>query len=137
VVEACAAAGNPPTAGRGWFVVDVWLLAQRFAEIMGTPRVQLRLDAPSHALCPRFHVENARSRLICTYRGLGTEFGAWRLAGTPDPLIRMPTGAVAIFRGLRWRSDEVTGVVHRSPAATPGSPRLVLVLEPDEDELDS
>lgn len=133
--EALEGAGLPPDPERDAFVQDVADLVRRFSEIAMTPRLRLRLDAVDRVVCPNFHIDGLRARLICTYFGRGTEFGAARPDGEPKRVIEVPTGAVAVFRGLHWPGRETTGVVHRSPQTAPGEARLVLVVDPDEDEL--
>jgi hypothetical protein len=131
--EAFEGAGCPPDPERAAFVRDVDDLARRFSEIAMTPRLRLRLGAVDRVVCPRFHIDALRARLICTYFGRGTEFGAARPDGAPRRVIELPTGAVGVFRGLHWPGHETTGVVHRSPQTAPGETRLVLVIDPDED----
>lgn len=132
--EALEDAGLAPDCERDAFVQDVDDLARRFSDIVMTPRLRLRLGATDRVVCPNFHVDALRARLICTYFGRGTEFGAARPDGAPKRVIELPTGAVAVFRGLHWPGHETTGVVHRSPQTAPGERRLVLVVDPDEDE---
>ncbi len=132
--EAFEAAGLSDDPARDAFVRDIADLARRFSEIATTPRLRLRLEAVDHVVCPSFHIDSLRARLICTYFGRGTEFGAARPDGEPKRVIELSTGEVAVFRGLHWPGHETTGVVHRSPQTKPGEMRLVLVIDPDEAE---
>lgn len=130
VAAACEAAGTPAGPERGRLVADAADLAGRFASIMGLRVVRLRLDVIADEACWRFHVDNVAARLLTTFRGLGTEYGEVRPAGDPDPLLRLPPGAAAIFRGARWPGPELCAIVHRSPPVRPGETRLLLAVDP-------
>jgi hypothetical protein len=78
--------------------------------------------------CARFHVDNVRARLLCTYRGPGTEY-ADLAAAAAGPEGRLARGAVAVFRGLRWEGAGV-GLLHRSPPIDgTGATRLLLAID--------
>ncbi|MCL7942452.1 DUF1826 domain-containing protein [Marinobacter sp. ATCH36] len=103
--------------------------------------VGLRLHVLKGTMCPRFHVDRVPVRLLCTYRGVGTEWlpeGSVTRPDTPGPLPdqlvdpgsvgRLATGAVGLLKGEAWEGNEGRGLVHRSPS--PGNhPRLVLALD--------
>jgi hypothetical protein len=129
-----AAAHLPPAPWRDFLLADILDLAHRFARILGTRTLRLRLEAIDHDACHRFHVDRVRARLLCTYRGAGTELAHPAPAGeTPEPLERLQTGTVAILRGSRWPAREATGLLHRSPPFGRGdATRLLLVLDPSD-----
>jgi hypothetical protein len=138
VRAACESAGTPEGPERERLIDDIGALAQIFARASGEPMVKIRLDVVQTDSCRKFHIDNIRLRLLCTYRGAGTEYGVARRGETPDRIERVPRGAAAVFRGRRW-PGEATGLVHRSPPiAGTGETRLLLVMDPfepdDEDD---
>ncbi|MGY6411964.1 MAG: DUF1826 domain-containing protein, partial [Alkalilacustris sp.] len=71
------------------------------------------------------------ARLLCTYRGTGTQLGIAPDGRDPDPIHTAPTGAVLILRGTLWPTDPSANLHHRSPPiAGTGETRLLLVLDP-------
>lgn len=129
VLACCDMGGTPDSPERATFASDVALLARIFGAVMGTDFLETRLAVVRGDACRRFHLDRMRARLICTYRGPGTDYGRATLGTTPDRIDRVPTGAPAIFRGALWRGEEC-GVLHRSPSvAGQGIARLVLVLD--------
>ena len=131
---ACDLADLPDGPGRRMLVGDVGALAQRAATLFGTDRLALRLQPVAGTSCPRFHLDAVRARLICTLRGSGTEWAPARLDAEPGPVTRVPTGAVALFRGRLWGQGEMPAILHRSPPAAEGAERLVLVIDPAEED---
>lgn len=133
--EACAAAGLAEGPLRAALIADVTALAQIFAAIAGAQRLHLRLQAIRTNACSRFHVDNLRLRMLCTYRGAGTEFALGAPRSDPQaPVTDAPAGAVVLMRGTRWPGDEEPGVLHRSPPiAGSGQTRLLLVIDPGDD----
>ena len=126
----------PPGPCRDWLAADAALLARTLAQIAGTRRVVLRIEAIAGDACRLFHADAVASRLVTTYEGRGTQ---WLADGDPygngrdvpaDRIHEIATGTVAVFRGLRG----VTGghpLVHRSPPRRPGDPvRLFLAVDP-------
>jgi len=141
VDAACAAAGLPPSAERELLAAGSGALALRFAGIMGVARVAVRLDVITDDACRRFHLDHVSARLLCAWRGAGTQFApqgpetacADPACAHPSPpgLVGMQPGAVAIFRGRSWPGPEVSTVLHRSPPlAGTGWARLLLVVDP-------
>lgn len=109
---------------------DVGALALIFGKVMNTGHVRIRLDVLDKVMCPKFHLDNVPARLLCTYRGTGTEYVP-DVHLTDNKRIRtMRTGAAGLFRGATWASEEQTGLLHRSPAVESGAgPRLLLVID--------
>ena len=125
---------------------DVAGLADMFCFLLGIRRVGVRLATLDRAMCPKFHVDRVPCRLITTYNGPGTEWlkhdrvdrsklGSGS-GGLPDhrsglfrsenDIERLSTGDVALMKGELWENNEGAGLVHRSPAVTDGSVRLML-----------
>lgn len=119
-------------AGRAALFEDVSDLAGRFAGLMRSPRIHLRLDAIGGNACSRFHQDYVPARLLCTYRGTGTEYGLVSPGddggNPPREISRMQRGWVGMFRGRL--SAQPCGLVHRSPPiGGRGETRLLLVMD--------
>jgi len=111
-----------------WFSQDVAHLTHCVADIMETPYVRLRLEAVSDDACRRFHIDNVKARLICTYRGPGTQ--VITTSDKPEDIETIPTGMPVLLKGKLWPEACDLLLKHRSPPiAGTGVCRLVLVLE--------
>ena len=56
------------------FFEDVSYLAFMFCELFDQKKMWLRLDGIDHPMCPRFHVDNLKCRLVSTYKGPATQW---------------------------------------------------------------
>jgi hypothetical protein len=140
----------PDFAGRKEMVEDIFLISDIYSELLGCNEVALRLEVLGGAMCPRFHVDRTGIRLVCAYRGRGTEWidDRWvdrsKLGigsiGLPDNASglfdsRTPVEVAApfdvmLFKGLLWQGNSGRGAIHRSPAVVPESgPRILLVMD--------
>ncbi|WP_321337213.1 DUF1826 domain-containing protein [Breoghania sp.] len=116
---------------RTMLTADVVGIARLFARIVGTTSLRLRLDVVDDNACTKFHQDNVPVRLLCSYRGRGTEYGLCRQGEIPSTIHDMARGAVALFRGQLWPSSETIGLAHRSPQILGlGETRLMLVIDP-------
>ncbi len=110
---------------------DISALAVMYSQIMRLRNIRVRLDVISDNACAKFHIDHVSARLLCTYRGTGTEYGLAQNGQTPDKVDRLGTGSVGLFRGTQWPSREQTALVHRSPPVTGSDAvRLLLVIDP-------
>jgi hypothetical protein len=117
---------------------DIAALARRFATLMRARRVRVRLDVVSGDACRKFHRDAVTARLICTYRGAGTQYGLSVDGGAPEVIEQTPRGAPILLRGLHWPERPRSGLVHRSPpVAGTGETRLLLVIDPIFDAEDA
>ena len=131
VVHLCDVAEMPSGRQRDWFVDDILDLTQRFADMMQIAGVRLRLQAVTTNACRKFHHDAITGRLVCTYRGTGTQYGTAATGTTPANIFTAPTGAPVLLRGSLWPPTPETGLLHRSPPIEgTGETRLVLVLDP-------
>jgi hypothetical protein len=141
------ACGTPRSPARDALATDVAGLVTLFATLAGSPRrVRVRLDVVTGDACRRWHRDCVPLRLICTYRGPGTQ---WVPPTWGDDVLKQPdddtphamalqAADVALFKGCGWPGQAHDGgIVHRSPRiAGTGLARLVLVLDlPDGHEL--
>lgn len=127
------------TAFPAW-LSDLELLTDTFFQLADGRPITARLETLDRTGCPRFHVDHSCLRLVCAYRGPGTEWldedQVDRVAldsGAPNEAIirtgcpnRMPTFAVGVMKGSRYPGHADAGLVHRSPAFEPGNPPRVL-----------
>ncbi len=130
VQAACDAKELPAGPERNRLASDVAALAFIFGQIMDVPNVQLRFDVDDGVMCPKFHIDNVAARLLCTYRGPGTEYVTTADLDDPKQIGQIATGSVGLFRGRKWPSLEGCTLLHRSPQLAPGSlTRLLLVID--------
>ena len=123
----------PKGPGREFLIQDIGDMATRFAAIMKVPYLRLRLNAVDTDSCRRFHVDSVRARMVCTYRGPGSQYGFAKDGAEPEEIFSVDTGVPMLLRGLEWRESPVSHLVHRSPPIEgTGMTRLVLVLDPIE-----
>ena len=128
------ASGMPESPERDLLVDDASALAAIFADIMRVDYLRVRLDVVSGNACRKFHIDAVTARLICTYRGTGTQYGVSTDGGEPCSVQTVPTGSPIILRGTRWPEVPISGLLHRSPPIEgTGETRLVLVLDPVDD----
>lgn len=122
-------------------LLDIRRLAIAFAAIADTGgAVRIRLEGIDGPGCHRWHADAVGLRLLCTYRGAGTEWlplaggapAARGLNGSALPALpaRIPRGAVAILKGEGHPGNAGAGCIHRSPRlGFRASPRLLLCLD--------
>ena len=137
VSHCCDIANTPDGYERSLLVDDVAALAHGFAEIASAPYLRLRLDVVTTNACRKFHIDAVTSRLICTYRGTGTQYGVSPDGADPTRVFTTPTGAPIVLRGTLWPEDPPSGLLHRSPPiAGTGETRLLLVFDPVDEMID-
>ena len=134
VTEALDEASMPEGPGRAFLIDDIAQLAARFTDLMETSYIRVRLNAVDNNSCRKFHVDSVKARMVCTYRGLGTQYGFSTNGEDPQDIFVTKTGMPLLLRGLLWREEPASGLVHRSPPIEgTGETRLVLVLDPIDD----
>lgn len=132
VIDILDTSGAPAGVQRQWLANDVVRLARAFAQTLAAPYLRLRFDVVADDGCPKFHRDAVTARLLCTYRGLGTQYGPAIDGAAPAAILTAPTGAPIILRGTQWPGRQRRDALrHRSPPiAHSHAPRLVLVLDP-------
>ena len=129
--EICEASATPGCASRESFIQDSADLATMFADLVAAPYLRLRFDVITNNACRKFHIDTVTARLICTYRGTGTQYGTALSGDDPQHIFTVPTGAPILLRGRLWQEEPDTRLRHRSPPIEgTGETRLVLVLDP-------
>lgn len=129
--DLCDASGMPDGPQRRHLIQDITALAKVFCDVMTPPFLRLRLDRVTTNACRRFHIDAVTARLVCTYRGTGTQYGISTDGAEPRRVFTVPTGAPILLRGTLWPEKPPSGLLHRSPPIEgSGETRLVLVLDP-------
>lgn len=134
-IETCLAdvfarLGHDPSEELNWLASDIRRMGQVVSALTKTSWLRLRLDPVSNNACARFHIDFVTARLICTYRGPGTEFGESDGAAPPSEIETVPTGMPILLKGKLWPQSRPVSLQHRSPPiAGTGTTRLLMVLE--------
>lgn len=120
VAEALAdlALDCPPLAA------DIAAHARSTLAQFGVVSTELRVEVVDEVSCPKFHCDNTRVRLLCTYHGAGTEYVS---ADAPNAARAAPTFGLIFLKGHR-HPTHADRVLHRSPALPAGTKRLCVVL---------
>lgn len=126
--DAAIAAGAAQELG---FLVEV------FGELLGCPRIGLRLEVLDRAMCPRWHRDHNGIRLLCTWLGPCTQWldDAASPVTHPAqlPVDAPPSGRAAPFdlvllKGGLWQGNARRGAIHRSPDPA-GAARCLVALD--------
>jgi len=135
--------GLDPVAFQNWRD-DLRGLADLFFSVSGGRDVVLRLETTDDDGCRRFHVDRTHLRLLCTYRGPGTEWLTNEQVdrdaqgnGAPNERIirfgepsRFEPFWVGILKGDAFPGNAGLGLVHRSPQiAGSGQTRVLFCLD--------
>ena len=128
-------AGTLAGPHQDFLLQDITGLAENFCAIMQVAYLRLRLDIISDNKCSRFHKDAVTARLICTYRGDGTQYGLSSTGEEPAIIKTVPAGSPIIMCGTCWPETPDpgpnSGFVHRSPPIKgTGQTRLLLVFDP-------
>ena len=119
----------PVSDAHHWLAKDVEDLAGRMVAILSTQRLLLRVELVRTDACRKFHRDTVKARLICTYSGVGTEFGAAENGKGPVHMGNVPTGCPVLLKGKLWPGFIDPLISHRSPPIEAlGVSRLVVVL---------
>lgn len=139
----------PQHAGHEQLLADMELLANLYFDLLGCPRIGLRLEVLHGAMCPKFHVDRTGIRMLCTYVGPGTEwlddaYADRSQLGAHNPsqgnthtqlvldnkgLHQVPAFAIALLKGSLWQGNTDRGAIHRSPEVTSGQSRVMLAID--------
>ena len=134
VAQLCGSSGMLGSPHRDHLVDDISALAETFVDLTNARWLRLRLDVVTSNACRKFHIDAVTARLVCTYRGTGTQYGNSKDGQEPTRIVTVPTGAPILLRGTLWPSETDTPLLHRSPRIEgTGEARLVLVLDPIDD----
>lgn len=111
-------------------IQDAQLLAEQFAVTMGAEYLRLKFNAVSSNSCKKFHKDWIKARLVCTYRGTGTQYGVGSNGNDPTDVSTLAAGVPILLRGKLWPEQPETGFLHRSPPIEgTGETRLLFVVD--------
>ncbi|MDG1315815.1 MAG: DUF1826 domain-containing protein, partial [Paracoccaceae bacterium] len=113
--QICDISDTPDCEERNRLIDDVTKLAKVFADLMKTAHLRLRFDVVTTNSCKKFHIDRITARLLCTYRGTGTQYGVSIDGPEPDRILTVPTGSPIVLRGSLWPETPKSGILHRSP----------------------
>ena len=134
LTEVMQISGMQACVQREMLIDDIAALANVFAEINQTIFLRLRLEAITGDACSKFHIDAVTTRLVCTYRGPGTQYCFSADGTNSSNIFDVPTSSPIVMRGTLWPTKERSGFLHRSPPIEgSGKPRLLLVLDPISD----
>ena len=121
----------PDCAERQLLLDDICLLAREFNKLLVSPYFRLRFDVVTTNKCPKFHIDHVAARLLCTYRGAGTEYSFLDDQKRPAEIFTTPNCAAIVLRGTKWPTDCANNLVHRSPEINDvNEARLLFVMDP-------
>lgn len=112
--------------GLGLFIEDISAITAYFSSIAGKDFIRFNLYTIDNDMCRNFHADYNNLRLLCTYRGAGTqwlsnEFVKSGYGGRPenaieqDEIQQLETFWIGILKGESYFNNEGNGIVHRSP----------------------
>jgi hypothetical protein len=116
---------------------DIGRLVEFYADLLGCTQIGLRLEGLQRTMCPGWHCDRTGIRLLCTYRGPGTEWlegtGLDRTTLPGSVADRPPDGSagagdIVLLKGSLWQGNAGWGAIHRSPAPGRGT-RWLLALD--------
>lgn len=132
-----------------WLKADVLSVTREYGRVVAdAPLLRVKLQVVDKVLCGKFHTDNVRARLLCTYVGPGTEWleecdvdrRALMASAENDRICRgnkakqAMNSEILLLRGGK-ASRYSTGVVHKSPSPdAQGQHRRRLILTIDEAE---
>ena len=128
---------------------DISKIIKMFCDLFDMKSVWLRLDAIYGPMCPRFHVDSVRCRLVTTYIGPATQWlphdfvdrsklghGNEGLSDEDSGLYlnsrqiqQLNVGHIALLKGEGWKGNEGRGLVHRSPHQQGNYKRLYMTID--------
>jgi len=109
-------------------IADIVHLSRLFFDLSESKCIKVSLEPVSNDMCRIFHVDNIKQRMICTYKGQGTEWltesnlNRTGLGGGDNKKIvkdfdlvrRAEAFEVLLLKGKKAESP-IGGAVHRSP----------------------
>ena len=121
----------PDCAERQLLFDDICSLAHEFSKLFASSYLRLRFDVVTTNKCPKFHIDHVAARLLCTYRGVGTEYSFLDDQKRPAEIFTTPNCAAIVLRGTKWPNDCANNLVHRSPEISDvNETRLLCVIDP-------
>ena len=137
------------SSSTSYLLKDISNLVKMFCEFFGEEQAWVRIDAIDKPMCPRFHTDFVKCRMVTTYIGTGTQWLPHKLVnrsklghgnqGQPDDksglfqknvtIEQLEIGHVALLKGESWLGNEGAGLVHRSPHTSNEYNRLYMTID--------
>ena len=131
------------------FYDDITYLIKIFCELFNIKDAWLRIDAINQPMCPRFHTDHLKCRLVTTYYGPATQWlpnnlvnrnklgpGNNGLADNVSGLYsnnsdikQLDIGDIGLLKGEAWIDNIGLGLVHRSPHINGEYKRLYVTID--------
>lgn len=128
--QVCELCGTPACHERSLLIDDIAATAHVFSELTNVRYVFMTLEAITTNSCQNFHIDAISARMVCTYRGTGTQLSARPETGQLRRVYTTPTGAPVLMRGTLWPEHPNATLQHRSPPIEgKGETRMVLTLD--------
>ena len=122
-------ANLPDSSNLNYFVDDLVNVAKVFIGLTDNQNFKIELELISNQMCRLFHVDRLHQRLLCTYRGPGSEwldesnvdrrglgkFDNSKVVKDSSKTKSAKPFDILILRGSLYELD-FEGVVHRSPS---------------------
>ncbi|MGE4323149.1 MAG: DUF1826 domain-containing protein [Sphingobium sp.] len=121
-------AGYPQTVQGEALCAEISDLSERFARLMSSKHLRLRLEVIDTDACCKWHMDYVTARLLMSFSGQGTQWTQSHSTGDVR-VNQLGCGDVGIFKGRLSVEEPV--ILHRSPpVAALGEIRLLCVLDP-------
>ena len=113
-------------------IYDIYEVVKKFCIIFETDKVWLRLDSIDRPMCPNFHTDDVKCRMVTTYLGPGTQWIPQHLIDknmTKADIMQLNVGDIALLKGEGWKGNEGNGLIHRSPHSNTTYKRLYMTVD--------
>lgn len=128
---------------------DISKIVKIFCTLFNVNSVWLRLDAIDKPMCPRFHADYLKCRLVSTYIGPATQWIPHDLVnhsklgsgnkGKSDKesglflkdadIKQLNIADIGLLKGEAWEGNQGGGIVHRSPHSEDSKQRLYMTID--------
>ena len=109
-------------------------MISNFAALLPQQKIRVMLMRTLGRTCPLFHVDRVTLRMLCTFRGPGTEWLAdcdvmrkglghgdnSKVLAAGGVVYAVPTHHICVLKGDAFKGNTGRGIVHRSPSV-PGN----------------
>ena len=128
---------------------DISEIVKLFCMLFNVNSVWLRLDAIDKPMCPRFHTDYLKCRLVSTYKGPATQWIPHNLVNhsklgsgnegksdkesglflKDEDIKQLNIGDIGLLKGEAWEGNQGGGIVHRSPHSEDSKQRLYMTID--------
>ena len=128
---------------------DISKIVKIFCTLFNVNSVWLRLDAIDKPMCPRFHADYLKCRLVSTYIGPATQWIPHQLVNhsklgsgnegksdkesglflKDEDIKQLNVGDIGLLKGEAWEGNQGGGIVHRSPHSEDSKQRLYMTID--------